>query len=278
MPAFMQAGSIGRKVYNMRTFGHDYFERLQFLKKGKFDFEMIKTTNTTTLKFFNQKELYTYDPISSKYLYLFAEIKKHVKERIEGRNLPNYESERQYFRFNKINPNNGNNQAVFLDVMEFDINKAYYFAAYNLGFISKSFFEKYINLEKSIRLKLIGSIATQKYTYKYKKGLLIDFELETDPELRKVWFMIVNEVNNALFHFSERVGKSFLFYWVDGIYILPHDYIEEILNEMKIFFKFDFKQIKIEKMLITRGFNNLDLISISEGNRLKTFQIKNVLI
>jgi hypothetical protein len=262
----------------MRIIGSDYFNRITFLKRGKFDFKMVKTTNTTQLYFYNTKELYTYDRISPKYLHLFAEIKNHVLKNIEGRNIPNYEAERQYFRFSKIPANNGKDRAELFNLYEFDINKAYYFAAKNLGFISEAFFNKYINLPKSIRLKLIGSIATQKHTYKYEKGDLIDYTIENNPELRKVWFMIVNEVNNALFHFSERIGESFLFYWVDGIYCKKHDYIEEILEELDQVFKFEFKKINIDKMTIERGKNNLDKITIQTEDKRKVFTIKNILI
>lgn len=262
----------------MRVIGKDYFKRLSFLKKGKFDFKMVKTTNTTQLHFYDTKELYTYDPISPKYLHLFAEIKKHVLERIEGRNLPNYEATRQYFRFSKIPANIGKDKAELFNLYEFDINKAYYFAAKNLGFISEAFFKKYINLPKSIRLKLIGSIATQKHIYEYKKGVLVEYDIINEPELRKVWFMIVNEVNNALFHFSERIGESFLFYWVDGIYCKKHDYINEILEEMEQVFKFEFKKIDIKKMTIEKGKGNLDKIIIETKDKQKIFTIKDILI
>ena len=63
------------------------------------------------------------------------------------------------------------------NVIEMDITKAYYQMAYNLGYLSKKFFEMTLTLPKIIRLRLLGSIATKRIIETYKDGKVIKMKI-----------------------------------------------------------------------------------------------------
>lgn len=259
-----------------------YFKRRNWLIKAGFTFQMIRTTNTTVLKYLHVKEVYTADKIPLKYMYLFQEIKKEASKNIAkkyGNYLPDYRGQLLYFKFRaqEEQPKEGK-PTIIKDCLEIDINKAYYKAALNLGIISESYYNKYINLPKDVRLKLIGAIATRKQIFNYEKGKLVNIDEETNELLRKAWFMIVNEVDSALYYFAEKLGENFIFYWVDGIYIKNFEGYEEIKNEVSNIFKFDFSVDKIEEIKLEQNKNNTTKVKVKTENKTKFFITQNLFL
>lgn len=259
-----------------------YFKRQKWLIKAKFDFKMIKTTNTTVLKYLHVKEVFSASQIELKYMYLFTEIKKEASKNIAkkyGDYLPDYRGQLLYFKFRAQEeaPKAGEAK-IFKNCLEIDINKAYYKAALNLGIITESYYNKYINLPKDVRLKLIGAIATRKQIFNYKNGKLESIEEETNQLLRKAWFMIVNEVDSALYYFAEKLGENFIFYWVDGIYIKKFEGYEDIKNEVSNLFKFEFSVDEIKEITLEKGKGKTTKVKVKTEEKTKFFITQNLFL
>tara|TARA_R110002073_G_scaffold77799_2_gene188145 strand:+ start:1572 stop:2375 length:804 start_codon:yes stop_codon:yes gene_type:complete len=267
----------------MHNLAPQYFERRKQLIKYKYDFDLIKTTNTTVIKYLDQKEMYSLGFIQQKYLYLFQEIKKETHKNLISNNITDMEDhskDANYFRFNGIPISKKIGEThTFNNCLEFDINKAYYKAALNLGFISEEYYFKYITLPKEIRLKLIGALGTNKAHFTYEKGKLKNIQHLNDQLLRKCWFSIVNEIDNVLRFFASRLGEDFIFYWVDGIYCKYSDASEEILKEVSEYFGYDFSADFIDKIEVKRTDKNVCNVSVKmSGGRNKTFFTKNIFL
>lgn len=135
----------------MKYLNGTYYPRREELKRLKIDFVMRKTTNTTYLEYLGRKEMFSNTYFERKYLHLFQKIKKEVKKNIEGKNLMDYEQQSLYFQFQSIPLNLGEGEIHTIEnVWEADINKAYYQAAFNLGYISREFYETCIGLPKKL--------------------------------------------------------------------------------------------------------------------------------
>jgi hypothetical protein len=229
-------------------------KRISRLKKEKKSFEVSTTNRTTKIK--ETDCVYIYGAGSGlrfNQLGLFKELKKHVAEQIKDKQInvatKNY-TDISYFKVSDrlVNMEAGE---FIQNCLGFDVNMAYYKTAYNMGFIDRDFYEKCRYLDKDIRLKLIGSLATKKRMLVYKEGKAIDYSVKYDYVLRNVWFNIVDYVNNCLTEFAEMCKERFLFYWVDGIYLegSAADY-NDVLDFISNKYKLEFKKEGIEKIVM----------------------------
>ena len=113
------------------------------------------------------------------------------------------------------------------NILEMDITKAYYQMAYNLGYISKKFFEVTLKLPKHIRLRLLGSIATKRIIEKWENGKVVEMKIVEDLRMRDIWFHICYNVGKVMKECSEAIQDYFVFYWVDGIYFQQHPHFNK---------------------------------------------------
>lgn len=248
-----------KRIYTQFITGNAYAEE-QRLIANKESF-IVKRTNVTTKFRFTERKVadmvYSSKRFSFKELNLFQEIRKEVRFNIEEKQLriPEYTSnDIGYYLFsNKIHEAQKTGREVYTDVMEFDIRKAYYQAACNLGYISHEFYLKCIELPKTTRLRLIGSIATSKAIYIYKKGVLQPIPPpEEDELLRRAWFNICKYVDECMRTLRQLMGSNFLFYWVDGIYCLNSPEIDNILLHASLKYKFDFEFRPVDQIVAER--------------------------
>ena len=236
------------------------FKEEQRLKAEGETFTVTRTNVTTVFKFPNTSwanKIYSRVTFTFKEMNLFAEIRKEVLHNIEYKKLllPNYEStDIGYYLFsNKIHKAQETGREVFDDAMEFDIVKAYYMAAYNLGYISMDFFLKCIELPKVTRLRLIGSIATSKTIFKYENGKLTGKpEIKENEDLRKAWFHICKYVDEAMRNLAKLLGNDFLFYWVDGLYCLANPNIDAYIRHCTLKYGFDFEYKMVDQIVVER--------------------------
>lgn len=140
------------------------------------------------------------------------------------------------------------------NVYEIDLNQAYYYAAYQLGYISEEFFQKTLDLPKHIRLRLLGSIATRTHIEE-SDGEEIWQYTKQDEKMRDIWHNIVCHVDRVMDEMAEALGQRFLFYWVDGIYFssfgdqdIPARVVEQIAEKNN----FEVKKKKLQKIEIRR--------------------------
>jgi hypothetical protein len=247
------------KVRQLFVTGNAYAEE-QRLIANKESF-IIKRTNVTTKFRFTEKKvadlIYSSQRFSFKELNLFKEIRKEVRYNIENKKLkiPKYTSaDIGYYLFSSnIHKAHETGREVYDDVVEFDVRKAYYQAAYNLGYISQEFYLKCIELPKTTRLRLIGSIATSKSVYIYKKGVLQEIPPpEEDEVLRYAWFHICKYIDECMRCIRQLMGQDFLFYWVDGIYGKQTEKIDQIMLYASLKYKLDFEYRPVDQVIVER--------------------------
>jgi hypothetical protein len=108
---------------------------------------------------------------------------------------------------------------VYENVVEVDLNKAYWVAAKKLGVISEELYEKGLNSEfsKTELLSSIGALAKQvKERYfngtRYLKSVVVIDSAKT----RHIWDAVSWEVDKCMKECAVVLGKEFLFYWTDA--------------------------------------------------------------
>jgi len=248
-----------KKVRVVYINGNAWAEEKRLIANGE-TFTVTRTNVTTKFHFPERNTadlIYSSKTFTYKELNLFQEIKKEVRFNIDEKKLviPPYDSKDiGYYLFsNKIHKAQETGMEIFDDVMEFDIRKAYYMAAYNLGYISREFFLKCIELPKTTRLRLIGSIATFKTIFVYEDGKLVEVPPpKQDERLRAAWFHICKYVDAAMRDLRALMGEDFLFYWVDGIYCRSSTRIDNYLLYIALKYGFDFEYKAVEKIVAER--------------------------
>ena len=110
---------------------------------------------------------------------------------------------------------------VFTNVYEVDIDEAYWKTAHLLGVINDKIYQRGQkgNISKQARLTALGTLAKKVYLYQFKGNKLEKVNTETDPLLQNIWFTICKRVSDVMNECIRAMGKDFIFYWVDGIYM-----------------------------------------------------------
>ena len=162
-------------------------------------------------------------------------------------------------------------------ISEIDLSKAYYSAALELGYISKDFYDKCLQVPKSQRLRLIGSIATRKtiWTYEPYKKEAVKVHVKEDKKLRMAWDNIVYYVDKAMNKVESYLGKDFLFYWVDGIYFKDRGYNARKIQMIFKEFGFDSTYEKLHRVDVVNknGIVELDVFKGEKGEIFKPFTV-----
>jgi hypothetical protein len=238
----------------------DAWKKEKCLIENGESFTVTRTNLTTVFKFpgTNRADLiFSKVQFTYKEMNLFQEIRKEIRYNVQNLHLkvPYLTSQDVgYYLFSdQVYKARQTGREVFDDVMEFDIVKAYYTAAYVLKYISKDFYLKCIELPKTTRLRLIGSIATSKLVFTYNEGLLENNpKINEDEVLRRVWFHICKYTDNCMRQLRQLLGQDFLFYWVDGIYCKPNDNIQDYLRFFYLRDGFEFEYKPIEKVVVEK--------------------------
>ena len=199
-------------------------EFITYLNSKKINFTVRKTSSTSIVEWEDNKYLFVHHTdsflVSKGEMILQRRLKKEVLKNTEDK-VFEVEYESDYFDYdshlNYMTETIG--EIIELDnVIEMDITKAYYQVAKNYGFIGEEFYQETLELEKYIRLRLLGSIATKKDIEKNKNGYLYETSQTFDIKLRNIWFKVVKKVDNIMKEVAKAIQGNFVFYWVDGIY------------------------------------------------------------
>lgn len=121
----------------------------------------------------------------------------------------------------------------FENVVEVDIDQAYWETAYQLQIISDEIYRRGCkgNISKKARLTALGSLAKKSYKYVFKGDKLLDTIVDKDPLLENLWFTICKRVSDVMHQVIEQLGDDFIFYWVDGIYFRNNaDTVASVMN------------------------------------------------
>lgn len=192
-------------------------DKSKFLYHSKIPFSLKKSGGTYEIKSalwndkafassFNQNEV-TFIRSVKNYI-----VKNHIADSI-------LDTDYKALKIDYIRVNLFNDGDVVDDLMEIDVNAAYWQTAYNMGFISKSIYEKGFEVSKVARLASLGSLAkvTEEWVFDGEK-------MELKPPVssyatENIWFAICKRVSDIMNKAVSTAGKGFVFYWVDGIYV-----------------------------------------------------------
>jgi hypothetical protein len=108
------------------------------------------------------------------------------------------------------------------NIVELDMDKAYWTAAHKLGVISSDIYNK--GLDKQYKkvglLACLGSLAKDKRTRLYDGNSYSKSSIVTDSkETRFLWDAISFEVDKAIKDCAGSLGADFCFYWTDAIFL-----------------------------------------------------------
>lgn len=167
-----------------------------------------------------------------------------------------------YFSYsNKIKPGQ-----KITDVVNIDLNGAYWETAYKLNLISDFLYEKGLEVRKQVRLATIGSLAKKKRVYEFDGVKQKKVEIKRSEETEILWDVICNQVGNLLLNTSKACKNDFIFFWVDGIYVK-----KSALKTVEKMFKsagYNYKINKIEYISITE--KNI-FVKVPESEKEKPF-------
>lgn len=208
---------LGKRKVETKLHGTPH-NHIEFLKRHKVPYILSYTTSSAILKTEHEKLVFSEDRIGKLEHRLRNQIKKEIKDRVK--NLVRQDHETKYYKWSKhfaefkIRPNE---TVEAKNVWEVDLTKAYYYSAFQLGYISEEFFKRTLKIPKPIRLRLLGSIASIKNIETFDGDEII-YDRISDPFFRAIWHNITCRVDMVMSDIADALGDNFLFYWVDGIY------------------------------------------------------------
>lgn len=133
------------------------------------------------------------------------------------------------------------------DLWEVDLKSAYWEAAYKLKYLPEDIYKKGLVIDKKLRLKALGSLATKKKIITYTAGQETDLKTERDEITTKIWFDICHQVGELLGEGADRLIEKnlFAFFWTDAIFFKGTEekaFIESLFH--KAGYKFESRKIK----------------------------------
>lgn len=170
-------------------------------------------------------------------------VKNEILKNLEKQNFQeeHYSNQVSYFRFSELE--NGLNY----DVVEIDLNKAYWYAALNHKIISKATFLEGMQVDKMVRLVALGSIASKKDISIYDGKKYTQLPPEMSKQGRSMFFKISKEIDELMTSIFLDVDDV-LFYWCDAFFIKKQSasYIKKRLKAAKV----KYKTVELESMYV----------------------------
>lgn len=108
---------------------------------------------------------------------------------------------------------------IINDVVEIDINRAYWETAYLMGVISKSIYVRGLEIDKRVRLACLGTLAKRTEEWVFDGNKFFKRKEKRSYETENIWFAICRRVSDVMQECVKIAGDDFVFYWVDGIYV-----------------------------------------------------------
>ena len=243
---------------------------IEYLKDCGYEFTLSTTTNSSIIIYSDMYHKYKVvfaDGVymSKKEMILQRQLKKEIEKNTKDQEITFSSAKKiHFFEFDsslKYMVESAGDCVDINNVMEMDITKAYYQMAYNLGYISKKFFEMTLKLPKIIRLRLLGSIATKRIVETFVNGKRTEFKVVEDLRMRDIWFHICYNVGKVMKQCSNAIQDYFIFYWVDGIYFQRHPQFNEENDPTK-----QIIQKIFQKNNLKFSINQLEKISLQNLN------------
>lgn len=118
---------------------------------------------------------------------------------------------------------------LYYDIIEVDLNHAFWRMAYDLKIINQKIYEMGLNIypdkkskseiSKHGRLVALGSMATVKSISDFDGEEISHRETKTDEKTRNYFLTIAQKVNDIMLEIASEIGGGFIFYWVDAFFV-----------------------------------------------------------
>lgn len=249
--------------------------KLQFLQKTGVPHIAYFTNSSTTIKLINEDITYFLAPQFLKKSDLG--FVKRVKDFAKTTGLPDTgitSSDITYFRFNDVAEDDRR------DVVEIDVNKAYWQLAYQNGYLPQHLYEQGLNTDKVgklTRLVALGSLASKKKVFQFDGKNYHFIGYKFDPVLRSYFFKVSYDLDNIMNDIFNQVGERALFYWFDAFFVNREvaDYIEREIGRYGLGVKR--QEIKEVKKVKSDTFDYLKISDNHKGApRIRTFALPNL--
>lgn len=184
---------------------------IEQLEKAKKKFT-ITFTNTTTLVKYGQT---TYC-ISDKHLSLsdlgfIGQVKRYA-EKSPIPQQSKTSKDVNYYRWGHVP------EGITSDIIEIDVNQAYWHIALQKGYIDQKIYEKGLTIDKMTRLIALGSLATKKRVFKFdgeKHKYIGDL---CNERTRSYFFDVAHDLGMKMNACFEENKQDIYFFWVDAFF------------------------------------------------------------
>ena len=159
-------------------------------------------------------------------------------------------------------------EGVFKNVVEIDINSAYWILAYKMGYISEEQYNKGLDLEKIERLSVLGSIARIQYIFQYIDGEPMTAERNVSANGRIAFFNICSKLGNIMSDIVNENGRNFFFFfWVDAFFCSSHiaDSVVESIKSRGL----DCKIKKMSSISVKKEKDTFKVFATQKGSKLR---------
>lgn len=184
------------------------------------------TFTNSTIKLQTDDTTYLISPRHFKMseLGFIQQVKRHMEEISNPDNLfamplqPYGRADVGYFKFNSVPP------GIYRDVVEIDVNAAYWHLANRLGYLSPDIYEKGLNtkkLSKVARLVALGAVAATKRIYTFDgEEYSENIQVIENPITRSYFFHIAKTLDDIMSEvFDGLPAGDGLLYWCDAFFI-----------------------------------------------------------
>lgn len=205
---------------------------LEVLRANHMPYRMRFTSRTYHIDSAMGHFVFSGSNISARGLGLMSQVKGYIKRRLrEGYQVAemDYTGLTKWMMFN-TNIGVGKHGGI----MEVDIDKAYWVAAYQLGLLSEAIYEKGLRggYSKVELAACLGSLAKRVYRLDFDGEREGDVTCEADEGLDSLWQAVCWRVDRVMDRLAQRLGDAFYFYWIDAVFFKDEGMNTPIVMEL----------------------------------------------
>jgi hypothetical protein len=162
---------------------------------------------------------------------------------------------------------NGLKPCSYKTVLNLDITSAYPYCLFINKLITLDTFNYLMALPKNERLPAIGMIAKKSVWIDYQKGKATTWDVKTG-EYANIFFFVIQQITDLMAWAAEIAGDSFLFYWVDGLFVknsISKNKLKEITDifaEQGYYYKYE----NVKNFSVVRENDKLYINMIKNGD------------
>jgi len=153
-------------------------------------------------------------------LKLVSQLKSDIKINFESGRFdfpPDYTA--RFYKVDRSKLSDGGS----ISGVEHDIEKAYLNYARYYDIISDDMYSRLYTCSSSVRKFALGALGVKKNIITYENFQIVSQEVKRDEFYNSVWNLICWLVDRELELRSERLEKTFVFYWFDNYYSLVQE-------------------------------------------------------